>query len=158
MPAYSVFEPAMRRHDAVKRADRFFFVRERFSFAAFLFGPLWMIWRRLWLVLVIYVLVVGLLEYGLSRLGVPAGSHAAVFVLVQFLIGLEAAGLQRWTLVRRGWRDCGTVIADDLELAERRFFDARCASEAAARAGGPRAHVEPSATGFVPPGWAKGVP
>jgi hypothetical protein len=34
--------------------------------------------------------------------------------------------------LRRGWNECGIVIADDLELAERRFFDARAARQQAA--------------------------
>ena len=31
------------------------FVRDGFYFWAFLLGPLWMLWRRLWLVLVVYL-------------------------------------------------------------------------------------------------------
>ena len=92
MATYSVFEPAMQRDNAARHADRYFFLRERFNFAAFLFGPLWMIWRRLWLVLLLYVVAVGALEYGLRRLGISAGERIAVFVLIQFLIGIEAAG------------------------------------------------------------------
>jgi hypothetical protein len=160
MATYSVFEPAMHGDNAARHADRYFFLRERFNFAAFLFGPLWMIWRRLWLVLLLYVAAVGALEYGLRRLGIPAGERVAVFVLIQFLVGLEAAALQRWTLVRRGWRDCGIVVADDLELAERRFFDVRSARMAAAKAGAStplQMPIEPSPGRFVSEDWAKGV-
>jgi hypothetical protein len=32
--------------------------------------------------------------------------------------------LRRFTLSRRGWRNVGIVVGDDLESAERRFFDA----------------------------------
>jgi hypothetical protein len=32
--------------------------------------------------------------------------------------------LRRWTLARRGWNNLGVIVADDVELAERRFFDA----------------------------------
>jgi len=71
--------------------------------------------------------VIGLVEYGLLRLGIAWSAHAAVYLLIQFLVGLEATSLRRWTRVRRGWRDCGIVIADDREMAERRFFDARAA-------------------------------
>jgi hypothetical protein len=39
------------------------------------------------------------------------------------LIGLEASTLRSWTLKRRGWREIGIVVADELEAAERRFFD-----------------------------------
>src|SRR6266852_1443483 len=34
---------------------------------------------------------------------------------------------------REGWRECGVVIADDLDMAERRFFDNRAALRPAAK-------------------------
>jgi hypothetical protein len=43
-------------------------------------------------------------------------------VLLSLLVGFEAASLRRWTLNRRGWRQVGVVVGDDLESAERRFF------------------------------------
>jgi hypothetical protein len=132
MAAYAVFEPPLRNRGADDHADRFVFVREGFGFWAFLFGALWMLWRRLWLVLVIYVLVVAGLQITMQRLGITVSARVAVHFLLQLLIGIEAATLRRWTLLRRGWRDCGVVIADDLEMAERRFFDARAAGAPAA--------------------------
>ena len=125
MPAYAVFEPPARADvSAADHAARFVFLRDRFSWGAFLLGPLWMMWRRLWLVLVIYLVAMGLLYYGLHRLGTPQSAQFAVSILVGLLLGMEAPGLRRWTLLRRRWRECGVVVADDLEMAERRFFDA----------------------------------
>ena len=132
MPAYAVLEPPRRNRNADDHTDRFVFLRERFSLGAFLFGPLWMIWRRLWVVLIIYLVVVGSIEYGLRRVGIAWPTRATVYILIQLLMGLEATSLRRWTHIRRGWRDCGAVIADDLETAERRFFDARAARRSAA--------------------------
>jgi hypothetical protein len=127
MPAYAVLEPPTRQRSADSRSDRVVFLRESFSVAAFLFGPLWMIWRRQWLVLILYLVVLGAVELGLRRLAVPLSARLAVYFLIQILVGIEAASLRRWTLIRHGWRDCGVVIGDDLDLAERRFFDARLA-------------------------------
>jgi hypothetical protein len=124
MPAFAVFEPPVRANRPVaNHAERFVFLRERFSWGAFLFGPLWMIWRRLWLVLFIYVVAMALIEYGLRRFGIASSARFAVYFLVALLVGMEAATLRRWTLLRRGWRERGVVVADDLEMAERRFFD-----------------------------------
>jgi len=123
MPAFAVLEPPARNRSASEHADRFIFLRERFSLGAFMFGPLWMIWRRLWVVLVIYVAAVGFLEFGLQVIGAGWVALSGVYLIIQVLVGLEAAGLRRWTCLRHGWRDCGVVIADDLEMAERRFFD-----------------------------------
>jgi hypothetical protein len=130
MPTYAVYEPPMRKRKSPDNADRLVFVRDGFSFGAFLFGGLWMMWRRLWLVLIIYVLAVAALEYGMRRLGVGIGARVLVQLLVALLIGMEAATFRRWALLRRGWRDCGVVIGNDRELAERRFFDARAARAA----------------------------
>ncbi len=124
MPAYAVFEPPARANrPLVDHAARFVFLRDRFSWGAFLLGPFWMIWRRLWLVLIIYIVAVGLLFYGLQRLGTPQSAQFVVSILVALLVGMEAPGLRRWTLLRRHWRERGVVVADDLEMAERRFFD-----------------------------------
>jgi hypothetical protein len=125
MPAFAVLQPPERHRSAGEHTDRFIFLRERFSLGAFVFGPLWMIWRRLWVVLIIYLVVAGLITYGLQAVGIGGLTIALIFGFIQLLIGLEATTLQRWTRVRHGWRDCDVVIADDLEMAERRFFDSR---------------------------------
>ena len=125
MPAFSVLEPPRRNSSASVHADRYVFLRERFSLAAFLFGPVWMIWCRLGIVLIIYLIITGSIAIGMQLMDIGWSAGSAVYVFIQLLIGLEATNLRRWTRIRRGWRDCGAVIADDLEMAERRFFDAR---------------------------------
>jgi hypothetical protein len=112
-------------------ADRFIFLPEKFSFSAFLFGPLWMIWQRLWLELLVYLACFAVVGSTLYALGVGWSAIVLIFGLFQLLLGLEATSLMRWMRVRYGWRDGGVVIADDLDLAERRFFDDRVARKAA---------------------------
>jgi hypothetical protein len=133
MPAFAVLEPP-GYHDTAEHADRFIFLHERFSLAAFLLGPLWLIWRRLWLELLVYLAAVAAIGYGLYTFGVGWPAIVLVLGLVQLLLGLEATTLVHLMRVRHGWRDGGVVIADDLDLAERRFFDDRVARRSAARA------------------------
>src|SRR5262249_39130121 len=78
----------------------------------------------LWLVLIGYLVLTTVLQVVLTRIGASGGVHVGVGVLVAILVGFEAASLRRWALARRRWRNLGVVVADDLELAERRFFDA----------------------------------
>src|SRR5580692_6073602 len=92
MPAFAVFEPPMGRPGA-HHTDRLVFLREKFSWGAFLFGALWMIWRRLWLVLLLYLVVLGLIEFGLRRIGIGVEVRSMVFFLVALLVGLEAVSL-----------------------------------------------------------------
>jgi hypothetical protein len=130
MAVYSVLEPSPRSGGRDTGAERFVFVRDGFSWAAFFFGALWMLWHRLWLVLLGYLVLVGALEFLLRPIGASMAARVFIGFLIALLVGLEAASLRRWTLIRRGWRDWGIVVADDLEGAERRFFSARTAKDA----------------------------
>jgi Protein of unknown function (DUF2628) len=124
MAVYSVFEPPERGNDAVGHAEQFAFVRDGFSFPAFFFGPIWMAWHQLWLVLIAYLGLIIALALGMWAFAASGDVRALTGLLVSLLIGLEAASLQRWTLMRQGFHDRGIVVADDPEAAERRFFAA----------------------------------
>jgi hypothetical protein len=123
MAVYTVHQPPLRKRQTDHDPMRIAFVRDGFHFWAFLFGPLWMLRHRMWLVLIGYLVLVGGLAAGLSRLGAAPGATGLISLLVALLVGLEASTLRRWTLARRGWHGLGVVVADDIELAERRFFD-----------------------------------
>ena len=62
MSVYTVHEPPTRAGAAASDVERFAFVRDGFSWWAFLFAPLWMLRHRMWLVLIGYVVVVGAIE------------------------------------------------------------------------------------------------
>jgi Protein of unknown function (DUF2628) len=123
MSVYTVHEPPSRA-DAAANVERFAFVRDGFSWWAFLFAPLWMLRHRMWLVLVGYVVVAGAIEVPVRLSGAPAVATSLIGILLGLLVGLEAGTLRRFTLNRRGWKNLGVVSGDDLEDAERRFFDA----------------------------------
>src|SRR5262245_15271644 len=123
MAVYTVHEPPPQRYETTSDPEQFVFVRDGFSFWAFLLGPLWMLRHRMWLVLLGYVAVVAGLEGLLHFLNVSEGVTFAVGACVALLVGFEAATLRRFTLARRRWRNVGVIVGDDLEIAERRFFD-----------------------------------
>lgn len=138
MAVFSVFEPPPRAKEDAAAPDRFVFLRDRFNWAAFIFGAVWMIWHRLWLVLLGYIVVIVALE-GVFRLtGASSSVRLAAELLLALLVGLEAASLRRWTLLRRGWREQDIIVADDRETAERRFFANWSAEAASVRAAPPR--------------------
>ncbi len=122
MAAYSVFAPPLP-YDSADGGERFKFVRDGFCWSAFILGPIWMLFHRLVLVLIAWLVTFIALGLAMRLLGVPFGTASVVFLLLALLIGLEASSLQSWTLQRRGWREIGVVVADELEAAERRFFD-----------------------------------
>ncbi len=124
MSVFTVHAPPPRRGEPDGDPTRFAFVRDGFSVWAFLFAPLWMLRHRLWLAFFGYLVVVAAVQVALMAFGMPDGVKIAVGVLLALLVGFEAASLRRWTLSRRRWQSLGVVVADDLEAAERRFFDA----------------------------------
>src|SRR5205814_3636753 len=82
MAVYTVHEPPLKRYDAAGDPDRFVFVRDGFSFWAFLLGPLWMIRHRMWLVLIGDVVLRGGMQFLLQRFEVEGGLAAMVGLLV----------------------------------------------------------------------------
>jgi hypothetical protein len=124
MSIYTVHEPPLKGEESAPNPERFVFVRDGFSFWAFLLTPLWMLRHRLWLVLTGYIIVATALQVGLVLIGASSTVRITVGLLLSLLVGFEAATLRRFTLSRRRWRNVGIVVGDDLESAERRFFDA----------------------------------
>jgi len=124
MPVYTVHEPPPGRYEGVPDPERFAFVRDGFSLWAFLFAPLWMLRYRMWLGFICYVVVFAGLAVLSRVVGLSSAIVSLIGLLFGLLIGLEAGTLRRFTLSRRGWKNLGVVSGDDLEDAERRFFDA----------------------------------
>src|SRR6516225_9739894 len=112
MSVYTVHVPPATAQTAPD-PGRFVFVRDGFSFWAFLLGPVWMLWHGMWLVLVGYVVVVLLLQVGLHLIGASAAVKFVAGLLLALLIGFEAASLRRFKLARRRWKDAGIVVGDD---------------------------------------------
>jgi len=122
MPVYTVHAPVANGSD-LAATDKFTFVRDGFHFWAAVFSVLWLIWHRLWLALLGWIVVTAAVEIGLAQLGAGRGAIMLANMLIAILMGFEAASLQRWTLSRRKWRQLDIVVADAEETAERRFFD-----------------------------------
>jgi hypothetical protein len=137
MAVYTVHEPRRAGDGATSNPERFVFVRDGFSFAAMLFGPLWMLRHRMWLVLLGYTATLTVLGLVLRLVGASDGAEVTAGILLEILVGFEAGTLHRLTLASRGFRNVGVVVGDDLELVERRFFDAWAGHPAAAQSAAP---------------------
>src|SRR5260370_36423047 len=100
MAIYTVHEPPQKADGSAPEPERFVFVRDGFSFWAFLLAPLWMLRHRMWLVLLGYLVVTIALQVGLSVIGASATVLTVVAALLALLVGFEAATLRRFTLGR----------------------------------------------------------
>jgi hypothetical protein len=128
MAVYTVHQPPLKKYESSSDPERFAFVRDGFSFWAFLFGPVWMLWHCMWLLLLGYIAVAVMLEAGLYYAGAPGGTRFFAGLAFAILVGIEAGTLRRFTL--RRWRNIGVIVADDRDAAERRFFDSWVKTEA----------------------------
>ncbi|MFM9860237.1 DUF2628 domain-containing protein [Pseudoxanthobacter sp. M-2] len=119
MAVFTVHEPPPSG-DLMRDAERVTFVRDGFSWAAFLIPLLWLLWHRMWLVLVLWIAIVVIVQWGASLVGEPAPLVAALAIAL--VMGFEASSLRRWTLERRRFRFAGVVAGTDRSECERRFF------------------------------------
>lgn len=142
MPTYTVHEPPLRKNESAANPERFVFVRDGFYFWAFVLAPLWLLVRRLWLALLIYVVFSVAVGVGLRLGGVTPVLQSFAEFAIALAVGFEAATIWRWTLARRGWKTLGFVVGEDAEIAERRFYAAW--TERATRRGNDKPPAEPA--------------
>src|SRR4051812_16192533 len=123
MRTFAVFAPLAARFGggqiAPADAERFAYVKDGFSWPALFVPFLWILWHRLWLTLVWYI-VFALVVAWIGRLAGETNA-AVVAVLGWILFALEANNIRRWSLVRRGWREVGSVSGRTLGEAEVRY-------------------------------------
>jgi hypothetical protein len=98
------------------------FIRDRFSWLAFIFPFPWLLVRKLWLLaglsVVLFLVAVGIAEYwGLD--GLPV---AYLFVLALWA-GFEGGHVRATWLQRRGWDLKASIAAENLDEAEAVYFD-----------------------------------
>ena len=119
MRIYTVLEPP----DA--KSERVVFVPEGFSWGALVFGLLWALWHRMWVVALLLFVLSAILSIA-TNLELLGPGFAT---LLQFGIGLifafEARSLQAKSLARVGFRRAALIQASDSEAAERVYFSGR---------------------------------
>jgi hypothetical protein len=122
MATFLVFEPADQARTQAA-AERVVFLREKFSFWAFLLTPFWLLRYRLWLAFLAWLVVFVAINLVGEWLGFGPFAAIAASFFPSLFFGMEAANLRGKKLIRKGYRDAGVVIAEDIETAERRFFE-----------------------------------
>jgi hypothetical protein len=121
------------------RIDDAVAIKEGFSWLAFLFDALWLLYYRLWFWLLAILVLGAALNFASEERMIDPASAAAALVALKLLIGFQANDWRRRGLERRGYRLAGIATGADLESAERRFFESwrQGARRAAAAPAGP---------------------
>jgi hypothetical protein len=96
------------------------FVKDGFCWPALFFAEIWMIFRRQWLVLLLYLIGLAIIFAATNRIDGPV--PLVVLVFAHLLFALEANSLRRWTLTRHGYRLIGVAAGRRVGDAEIRFF------------------------------------
>ena len=160
MKTFVVYESGNPR--AADNAERAVFVREKFSWTAFFFAPLWLLFNRLWLAFVLFCAAETLIACSLYLAGLRGPAGLAALLLPPLIVAFEGAQLQRFRLQRKEYRETDVVIANDLESAERRYFERRKSSVPARAKSAPPAkpamlprmqRAENSILGLFPTPW-----
>lgn len=98
------------------------FVREGFSWLAFVFGPLWALWFGMWKSAIVLFLV----SVGVSGVVVVVGmtnaSELSVTLGFQAAVGLWANDWRRYVLARRDYTERAVIGGRNLSDAEHHYF------------------------------------
>ena len=119
MTIYTVLAP-QRAPETPPDPTAFVFVKEGLCWPALFFPPVWLIFREMWLVLLVYL--AGVVAIALLAAASADAVAAVTFGLAWLLFALEANGLRRWTLERRGFELIGVAAGSSARDAELRFF------------------------------------
>ncbi|WP_342640613.1 DUF2628 domain-containing protein [Rhodoligotrophos ferricapiens] len=119
---YTVHHRSSDREGILAKPDELDFVKEGFSWPAFFLPLVWLIYKRMWIVLAFFILVsvcIGLLP---KVLPVTPLAQAILGAGINLVMGFQGNDLLRWSLARRGRREIAVVMGDGLAGAEHRFF------------------------------------
>ena len=103
-------------------------VREGFTWAGFLFGPLWLLAKRAWIA-AIFDLAAFVWLFALA----PAALLGPLAFGLALIVGLTGRDMVRWSLARRGYALAHVVAARDEDSALARLYAARADLLEAAR-------------------------
>jgi len=91
----------------------------------------WLLWHRLWLGFVLYLLFSIALGVGFALGDIAEPAATAIGLAVSLLIGFGAADYWRWTLERKGWRLVAVLRAEAAADAEALYIRNRGAGSSA---------------------------
>jgi hypothetical protein len=113
-------EPGEPAPETLARAE---VLKDGYSFPAFIFTGLWLIYKRLWLAALVYAALYGLLVLAQVKLGLTPTALAICQFALGLYLGLEGHALRGNKLLKQGWQLADVVEARNQDEAERRFFE-----------------------------------
>jgi hypothetical protein len=149
---YTVYEPpGGDEADVATRAEKIAFIKEGFSWPAFFVPVLWLIFQRMWLELIAFLVVIGGVSWAFGT--EDPGKELAGWVVLGLtvLFAFEANDLRGWALRRRGYQFAGVASGRDCYAAERSFFEVWLPQQRRAMPPVPPAQKSLASRGAKPP-------
>ncbi|MBI3673243.1 MAG: DUF2628 domain-containing protein [Rhizobiales bacterium] len=116
MTVYTIHrKPGAPPEDAV-------FVADGFSGWAFLFGPVWALWHRMWVAAAILLAVQAAISVSGPLAGFGDLTVASMGLAASLIFGFEAQALRMAALRRAGWKETGLATGASTEEAELNYF------------------------------------
>ena len=134
MTVFTVHEHPSPPVDRIDRAEALLFLKDGFSWSAFLFGPFWLLANRLWLATAVYVAILVAVYGVLSMCGLAEALLGTMLLALNAILGFEAYWLRSSKLADAGWVTLGSVCGRGLDDCERRFFEGWLSGEPMLRA------------------------
>ena len=123
MASWYVFEPPATAARSLAAAEKAVFIKDAFSWGAFLVPWAWLPWRRMWLVFLAWLAATVAIGIVTEILSVPDGLSALIQLVLSYVFALEANALRAWTMRRRGWNWAGIACGADQTEAEYRYHE-----------------------------------
>lgn len=108
--------------EGAARPEKVVFLRDSFSAAAFVFGPLWLLWKRAWLAALGWSLLLAAIAGSGAYFMLPKYAASFLGLAAALMLGFEGDRILAWSLQRRGYVEGDLVNADNEEEAEMVYF------------------------------------
>lgn len=122
MTQFTIHEPTDPPAGIMARADATRFVKEGMAWWALFLPMVWLLYHRMWLIFVGFVVAMFALEFGLYYAGVPDSISMWTSILFSIVFAMHANDLRRWTLSRRGFSMVGAVSGKGQRECELKYF------------------------------------
>ncbi|MFZ4542180.1 MAG: DUF2628 domain-containing protein [Rickettsiales bacterium] len=124
-----MFEKVERIYNAYEKPElaeptaRMELVRDGVNIWALVLHVFWLVYHRMWWVLVGYIALAACLSALATVLHLPESAVMVLQLALQVMLCVHASELRGWTLQRKGYRFAGVLVADSEMKAQRRYYE-----------------------------------
>lgn len=123
MKVYTVHHRSGTAEGVLDDPEGMTLVKDGFSWPAFFIPAFWLIYKRMWIVLALYLAASAIIAVLLGVFAIPQLPGFLIGLALNLVMGMEGNDLLRWTLARRGLEMVAVTVGRDLVEAEHRAFE-----------------------------------